>query len=51
LLAYVHRLTGAERMEWCYPAQLGYVIETLKSWIERVQAEQLAAACGTGRSA
>jgi hypothetical protein len=45
LLAYVHRLTGTERMEWCNAAQLGYVTETLKSWVERVRAEQLAAPC------
>jgi phage gp16-like protein len=45
LLAYVKRLTEVERMEWCNAAQLSYVAETLKSWIARVQTEQLAAAC------
>jgi phage gp16-like protein len=45
LLAYVKRLTDVERMEWCNPAQLGYVAETLKSWIARVETEQLCAAC------
>jgi phage gp16-like protein len=46
LLSYVKRLTGTERMEWCTPPRLQYVAETLKSWIERVRTERLAAARG-----
>lgn len=40
LLAYVKRLTGVERMEWLDAGQLSYVIETLKSWLARVEGEK-----------
>lgn len=39
LLAYVKRITGAEKMEWCTPKQLQAVIETLKAWGDRVEDE------------
>ena len=42
LLAYVKRLTGVSRMEWLTAVQMSYVIETLKSWGERVRAARLA---------
>ncbi|NHZ48623.1 gp16 family protein [Nitratidesulfovibrio liaohensis] len=39
LLAYVKRITGAEKMEWCTSKQLQSVIETLKAWGDRVEDE------------
>ena len=39
LLAYVKGITGNVRMEWCQPEQLATVIETLKKWIGRVEAD------------
>jgi phage gp16-like protein len=35
LLAYVKRLTRVDRMEWLDRRQLSFVIETLKSWVNR----------------
>lgn len=33
--AYVKRMTGCERADFCTPSQLNVVIEGLKDWIER----------------
>ena len=40
LLAYVERITGCKRLEWCNQAQINKVIETLKAWVERVEDTQ-----------
>lgn len=37
LLAYVERITGLKRLEWCSRKQITKVIETLKKWVERVE--------------
>ncbi len=39
LLAYVQRITGAEKTEWCTTEQLQSVIETLKAWGDRIEDE------------
>ncbi|MDR1945684.1 MAG: regulatory protein GemA [Desulfovibrio sp.] len=38
LLAYVKRITGVDRMEWLRPPQMNTLIETLKQWVDRVEA-------------
>ncbi|MDR3361662.1 MAG: regulatory protein GemA [Desulfovibrio sp.] len=39
LLAYVKRLTGKQRLEWCNAQQRNQVVETLKQWVDRIEAE------------
>ena len=43
LLAFIHSRTGIERMEWLHPAQRQHVIEQLKQWVARIEAERHAA--------
>ncbi len=43
LLAYIKHQTATERMEWLDAVQFQFVIESLKKWIERVEAEQFQA--------
>jgi phage gp16-like protein len=40
LLAYVKRLTGKQRLEWCNAQQRNQVVETLKQWVDRIEAER-----------
>jgi phage gp16-like protein len=42
LLAYVKGMTGKPCMEWCRPDQLSTVIEALKKWVARIEAERAA---------
>jgi phage gp16-like protein len=37
LLAYVERLTGKKRFEWCNRAETSKVIDALKAWVERIE--------------
>lgn len=37
LRAYVRRITGVEKIEWCAPKQPQTVIETIKAWGNRVE--------------
>ena len=34
---YIRRITHAQKIEWCSVEQLQLVIETLKSWIDRIE--------------
>ena len=36
---YIRRITRAQKIEWCSVEQLQLVIETLKGWIDRIDAE------------
>ena len=43
LLSYIKCRTRLERMEWLNAAQKSWIIESLKSWVDRVEAERAAA--------
>ena len=43
LLAYVERITGYKRLEWCDNARMHKLIKSLEQWLERVEAQQEAA--------
>jgi len=43
LLAFIHTRTGRERMEWLHPAQQQHIIEQLKHWVARIQADRATA--------
>jgi phage gp16-like protein len=44
LLAYVERVTGYKRLEWCDNARMHKLIKSLEQWLERVETQQEAAA-------
>ena len=37
LLAFVHKRTGVERMEWLQSNQMVHIIEELKNWLARIE--------------
>jgi hypothetical protein len=37
LVAFAHRQTGLDRLEWLQPAQEDLVIESLKAWLRRTK--------------
>jgi phage gp16-like protein len=49
LLAYVERITGIKRLEWCTHKQITKVIETLKKWVARIERDLILDAVREGK--